>query len=179
VSTDASDIYIAGLANPDGALVKYDPNGNMIWTKLLSAPDHTHVDNLQLSVDSSGIYLAMATSVSGFLMRYDGKGNQLWSIQIPRTTNSVSVGQEGVYVGGASSGSALLSKYGQSSSLILFGVNPPISFAVVGLLGGVVVISLFWLRRQRKKHVRRPRSAVPYSSPRPSGDDTKWMKRQP
>jgi hypothetical protein len=89
------------------------------------------------------------------------------------------VGQDGVYVGGEASNNAALSKYAQSSSLVLFGVNPPFSFGLVALLGGVVVLSLFWLRRQRKRGVRRPRSAVPYSPPKPSEDDSKWMRRPP
>ena len=147
--------------------------------KNFDSPDGTTVGTPRISVDSSGIYLALTTTRSGFLLRYNGNGNQVWTVEMPLTGNAVSAGQDGVYVGGAASNNAVLSKYGQSSSLVLFGVNPPFSFGLVALLGAVVVLSLLWLRRQRKRVLRRPKSAMPYSAPKPSEDDSKWMKRPP
>jgi hypothetical protein len=184
VAADGSGIYVGGLAaqgfgTNSGVLVKYDSSGNVVWTRSFNAPDATTVTNPRMSSGSAGIYLAVTTSLSGFLIRYDSDGNQAWSFQTLVSANSVSVGQDGVYVGGEASNNAALSKYAQSSSLVLFGVNPPFSFGLVALLGGVVVLSLFWLRRQRKRGVRRPRSAVPYSPPKPSEDDSKWMRRPP
>ena len=186
VAADASGIYVVEYSfqggigiGSIGTLVKYDSSGSQLWTRNFASPDATTVGTPRISVDSSGIYLAITTSFSGFLMKYDRNGNQVWAVQAPVSASSVSVGQDGVYVGGEASNNALLAKYAQSSSLVLFGVNPPFSFGLVSLLGGVVVLSLFWLRRQRKRHVRRPRSAVPNSPPKLGEDDSKWVRRPP
>jgi len=170
VAVDASGIYVSGLAYESsaaksGVLVKYDINGNVVWTKSFDAPDSSpFISSQGMAIGTAGIYV-IATSYrqSNFLLRYDNDGNQIWSVQIPITANSLSVGQDAVYVGGVASPNALLSKYSPSSSLILFGVTPPLSFLVLGSLGGVVALSIFWLRRQKKRLIRRPKSAVPYS----------------
>ncbi len=158
---------------------KYDLVGNQVWVKNFDSPDGTTVGSPRISVDSSGIYLGVTTSFSGYLMRFDSDSNRVWSLEIPGSANAVSVGQDGVYVGGGAPTNALLAKYAQSSSLVLFGVNPPFSFGLVALLGGVVVLSLFWLRRLRKRGIRRPKSAVQYNPPKSSEDDSKWMRRPP
>ena len=182
-AVDASGIYVVGTSFQSlglgGTLAKYDLVGKQIWVKNFDSPDGTTVGTPRISVDLSGIYLAITTSFSGYLIRYDSNGNQVWSVQVPRSANAVSVGQDGVYVGGGAPTNALLSKYGQSSSLVLFGVNPPLSFGLVALLGGIVALSLFWLRRQRKNRIRRPKSAGPYGPPKPGGDNSKWVRRPP
>jgi hypothetical protein len=178
-----SGIYVTGTSFQSlglgGTLAKYDLGGNQLWIKNFDSPDGTTVGTPRISANSSGIYLAITTSFSGFLMKYDRNGNQVWAVQAPVSASSVSVGQDGVYVGGEASNNALLAKYGQSSSLVLFGVNPPFSFGLVALLGGIVTLSLFWLRKQRKNRIRRPKSAVPYSPPKPGEDDSKWVRRPP
>jgi hypothetical protein len=187
LAADASGIYVAGTTYlgglmASGILIKYDVTGNMIWTRIYDAPGGIGVQNPQISIDTTGIYLAMATyrsSTSGLLVRYDDNGNQVWSIEIPVSADAVSIGQNSVYVGGTSSSAELLAKYDQSSSLVLFGVNPPFSFGLVGLLAGVVALSVLWFRRQRRRQIRRPKSSVPYSSKKSREDDAKWMKRQP
>jgi hypothetical protein len=187
LAADASGIYVAGTTylgglTASGVLIKYDVTGNMIWTRIYDAPGGIGVQNPQISIDTTGIYLAMATyrsSTSGLLVRYDDNGNQVWSIEIPVSADAVSIGQNSVYVGGTSSSAELLAKYDQSSSLVLFGVNPPFSFGLVGLLAGVVALSVLWFRRQRRRQIRRPKSSVPYSSKKSREDDAKWMKRQP
>jgi hypothetical protein len=181
-----SGIYIVGTslqsAGLGGALAKYDLVGNQVWVKSFDSPDATFFEAPRISVDHSGVYLALVTSRSGFLTRYDSNGEQVWSVIIPSVTPasiiSVSVGQDGVYLGGkTSSGDASLSKYGQSSSLVFFGVNPPFSFGLVGLLGGLVVLSIFRLRRQRKSRFHHAKSVAPYRAPKPSDEESKWMKR--
>jgi hypothetical protein len=184
VSTDSTNIYVSGLGSGTVSLSKFDWNGGILWTKDIAAPDLTGIDDVHMSVDQSGIYFAMTTVRSGFLMRYDTNGSQAWSVQIHRRLNAISLAQSGVYVGGDDGFSqgplnAFVTEFSQSSSLVLFGVNPPFSFAIVGVLGGAVALSIFWLRRQRKRQIRRPKSAVPYSSPKTGEDDSKWMKRQP
>ncbi len=179
VSADTTGIYVAGYFNPSGFLSKYDWNGNQVWTRNLDAPDYAVVHNLQMSVNPSGVYLAMSTLRSGFLMRYDGNGNQVWSFQVHRSLNAISVGENGVYVGGKDSfvetqGNAFITEFSQSSSLILFGLNPPYSFGLVSLLAGLTALSILWLRRGRKKKVRPPSANRNYESrgrrgPQPTG----------
>ncbi len=193
ITSDSNHVYAVGYGAVSGYLRSYNFDGTLNWAENLTcscAPYDVAVDSSgiyivgtigtpRISVDSSGIYLAGTTSFSGYLIRYDSNGNHVWTVEIPLSVNSASAGQDGVYVGGAASNNAVLSKYGQSSSLVLFGVNPPFSFGLVALLGAVVVLSLLWLRRQRKRVLRRPKSAMPYSAPKPSEDDSKWMKRPP
>jgi hypothetical protein len=182
VAADTSGIYIVGTSSQTiglgGTLSKYDQLGKRLWIKNFDSPDGTTVGTPRISLDQSGIYIVVTTSLSGYLLRYDNDGNQMWSVAVSGTANAVSAGQDGVFVGGGPSTNALLSKYGQASSLVLFGVNPPFSFGLIALLGGMVVLSLLWLRRQRKRGVRHPKSVVPYSAPKPS-DGSKWMKRPP
>ncbi len=187
VSADASGVYMAGYSYQGpystGFLTKYDLNGNQVWERELNPPDLTTVANLQMSVDSSGIYLAMTTPNSGFLMRYDTNGGQDWSFRIPIVLNSVSVAQGGVYVGGhysftdmSGSGfwSGFITEFGSSSSLILFGLNPPYSFILVAAVGGVVILSVLWLRRQIRKRASQLKSEAPYGPARPAEDESVW-----
>src|SRR3989442_15690616 len=183
LSIDASGLYVSGLAGSTGEVVKLDLVGRMVWAETFDAPDGTPLSTVWISVGSSGIYLAVTSSASGigsgFLMRYDANGNQVWSVQTPVSSKSVSVGQDGVYVGGVTFDNGLLSKYGEASSLVLFGVNPPFSFTIIVSLAGVVALSIFWLMRQRKKRIRLPKSVVPYSSPKPSSGDARWVRKPP
>ncbi len=175
VSADSTGIYVAGYSSQGGGvtngfLSKYDWNGNQLWTRNLDPPDYTSVAIFQMSVNPSGIYLAMTTVRSGFLMRYDGNGNQAWSFHMQRRLNTVSAGQNSVYVGGKDSfgdnaeGNAFITEFSQSSSLILFGLNPPYSFGLVSLLAGLTALSILWRRRERKKKVRPPSANRNYES---------------
>jgi hypothetical protein len=183
VAVDASSIYVVGTSAQSlglgGTLAEYDLSGTQVWVKNFVSPDGTTVGTPRISVDSSGIYIAITTSFSGYLIRYDSNGSQVWSVGVPGSASAISARPDGVYVGGGTPTNALLSKYAQSSSLVLFGVNPPFSFALVGVLAGIVALSLFWLRMLRKNRIRRPKSAVPYTQPKSGEDDSKWIRRPP
>jgi hypothetical protein len=187
LAADASEIYIVGAWSQGtglaGTLVKYDLAGSLLWMRNFDSPDGTTVGTPRISLDTSGIYVAVTANSGGYLVRFDSNGNQVWSVGVPGPANAISARPDGVYVGGGDQNNpfttASLSKYAQSSSLVLFGVNPPFSFGLVALLGGVVVLSLFWLRRLRKNRIRRPRSAVPYNPPKSSEDDSRWMRKPP
>lgn len=175
VSADSTGIYVAGVSYRGGLLIKSDFSGNTLWTKSFSAPSSLPIYSLQFSMGPSGIYLVLNDAFHEFLARYDTNGDQVWYITVRGRINSISAAQDGVYVGGQdSSQAALLAKYGQSSSLIFFGVNPPFSFGLVGLVGAIVVLSIFLFRRQRKKHSQRPKRITPHVASRPSPDESRW-----
>jgi len=186
ISADASGLYVTGYAYQGAVatafLDKYDSNGNQIWTKNINPLDLTTVAILQMSVGPSGIYLAMTTIRSGYLLRYDSNGNQVWSFNLHKAPGTVSVGQNGVYLGGQDfykevSGNAFVSEFSQSSSLIFFGLNPPYSFITVGALVTGVGFTVWWLWRRAKRRPPRPKSTAPYGSPKPQADEPMWRRR--
>lgn|SRR3989442_8395103 len=186
VSADSTGIYVTGMgAFGTGALSRYDLNGKQVWTRMIPSPDPTDVADIHLSTDSSGVDLAMKTSMFGYLMRYDGGGNQLWSIRTLQSLDSVWAGQSGVYVGGKDTfaeltiGNGFVSEYSTSSSLILFWVNPPWSFAILAGVGGAVVLSVVWYGRRLRRRALRPKTSVPRPSSRSPEDHRQWIKRGP
>jgi len=183
ISADSTGIYAMGIAFGTGVLSRYDVNGNQVWTKMIPSPDPTGVADLHLSADSSGVDLAMMTGMSGYLMRYDGNGNQVWSIRTLGSLHSIWAGQSAVYVGGKAiygeftGGDAFVSEYGSSSSLILFWVNPPWSFAILAGVGGAVVLSLVWYGKRVRRRASRPKRTVPPPSSKSPEDHRQWIKR--
>ncbi len=57
----------------------------------------------------------------------------------------------------ANSGDAFVTVLGKSSSLIFFGVNPPVSFGILGALIIVATTCILWFRRRWKNRRRPPR----------------------
>lgn len=166
ISGDASGIYLLGSTQSafpgqslsghiDMFVRKYDLNGDALWTIQLLAPYSTGASDEHISVNPFGIFLL----VSGSLLRYDSNGNRIWSLPLHKTTGALSVGQNAVYVEGPSRSDPGLkvsaAAYSLSSSLILFGVNPPFSFVIAGLLASAAALSVVWLRKGWKKKVRR------------------------
>jgi hypothetical protein len=189
ISGDSTGIYGVGTTQTsggifDGFLSKYDLNGNQLWTTSFSAPGFDSVRQVEVSADSSGVYLATTTNdLRGIVMKYDGKGNHVWSVLLPWRTGTgsltsgdvIAVGDAGVYVGGDSRTSTpnsvgFIAQITKSSSLVFFGVNPPYSFGLVGLLAALVAISVLSLRRRLKKKLRAPRANVTYRSQKIPGD---------
>ncbi len=193
ISGDATGMYVAGNTQSafpgqvssgrvDTFVRKYDWNGNELWTIQFGASDYTTLLNPHISVNPSGVYLAVTTGESrGFVMKYDGNGNHVWSLQIQPSPsqggaemNAISVGENGVYAGGsqrlAIGQVAFIAEFSQSSSLILFGFNPPFSFGLAGLLVGFVALSILWLRRQMKRKVRPHTATKLYGSSRLPAD---------
>ena len=166
ISGDASGIYVLGstrnalpgqslVGHTDTFIRKYDSKGNALWTIEFLAPYSTGASDEHISANPSGIFLL----VFGSMLRYDSNGNRVWSIPLHQTTGALSVGENNVYVGGPWGSDpgrkAFAEAYDVSSSLVLFGVNPPFSFVIAGLLASAAALSVLWLRKGWKKKVRR------------------------
>ena len=174
ITGDSSSVYIAGNVPSKsgllrGYLARYSPSGNMLWTRDFSAPGLNSVNKVKIAADSSGVYLAETTGEpAGIVMNYDLNGNLIWSTRLPWATglgyapsDVIALGDSVLYVAGdfidASSNGAFVTVLGKSSSLVFFGVNPPVSFGVLGALIMAVTACLLWLRWRWMKTRRPPR----------------------
>ena len=138
VATHTSGVYVVGYVDccnstfpgvpltvqADGYLMKFDGNGNVLWTRLISTIE---VDQgLGIAIDDSGVYVVGTTwgnlagpqgQRDGFLRKYGHDGSTQWTKQIGTFLPSgdaavddlyaVAVGPSGVYVAGATSQGAL------------------------------------------------------------------------
>jgi len=176
ITGDSSSVYIAGtiptgLGLFRGYLARYGSSGNMLWARDFSAPGLNSVTEVKIAADSSGVYLAETTSEpAGIVMNYDLNGNLIWSMKLPWATglgyapsDVIALNDSVLYVAGdlpnynANSGDAFVTVLGKSSSLIFFGLNPPVSFGVLGALITAVAVCLLWLRWRWMKTRRPPR----------------------
>ncbi len=124
----SSEVYVTGRTdgtfsgqtssgNDDVFMLKYDSNGNVLWTRQLGTAGFDEVVGLE--ADSSGIYLAGGTdgAFSGytnlgdydaFIRKYDTSGNEVWTRQFGTTSYDdafeVSIFGSAVYVVGMTSG---------------------------------------------------------------------------
>ncbi len=180
---DTTGIYLMGLtldsfpgqeASGHGDLFirKYDWSGNTAWTSEFSSPDYAQLGSPAMSEKSQGLYLTTSSGAGhGFIVKYDNSGTFSWFLQVDQSPMSISAGDNGAYVGGFSSTTnlAILEQVGSSSSLVLFGLNPPISFGVVALLSSLVAMSVIYFSRRRKY---RPRSVATLQSAKIPADAT-------
>ncbi len=120
VAADAAgNVYVTGSASGDlngisssgygGAfLVKYDPDGNLIWTRLLSASA-----GYKVVVDSNGVYIAgTKTVITGnwqyqsyvFVRMFSPDGVELWADEFRSSSNDylkgLAIHSSGLYLGG-------------------------------------------------------------------------------
>lgn len=164
VSVDATGVYVVGgtdgvfpgqtpVGGSDAFLVKYDTNGNSLWTRQFG----TSADETAYSVaaGSSGVYLAGYTDGSfpgytnaglgdAFLGKYDANGNPVWTPRQLGTPGEdiafgVAVDASGAYITGyvwgtlpgqtsAGSYDAFLRKYDNSGNILWtrqFGTSSP------------------------------------------------------
>ncbi len=154
VAADTTGAYIVGFATAipgqpqifnNGAFIsKYDPNGNVLWTRLFTAQEaFGDTRAMAVSLDATGVYMAGSTSgtlpgqkFSGtldiFVRKYDFNGNEMWTRQFgPGRANAIAANSTGVYVAGSGggtitgqTGSQFLRKYDASGNAIwtrLFG----------------------------------------------------------
>ena len=163
VSGDSTGIYLSGAS-----LRKYDFRGSLVWRTQIDSPDPPPLGHSSVSVEASGIYLSLHTNFHDLLMKYDLNGNVVWTLQMGYTQDHdapggyrLAPGYGGVYVAASvkepSDNIAFVGKVSASASLVVFGVNPPLSFFI---LSGMVVgsaASLFSFRRLRRRRVRPPR----------------------
>ena len=173
IASDSTSTYVVGSAQTatglsDGFLTKYDSSGGKLWSRSFSAQGLNSVRKVEAAADSSGIYLTETTTEPrSFVMKYDINGNLMWSLQLPLTTglgaapsDAISLGGSAIYVGGDSEAAVLdvvfLTILDKSSSLIFFGVNPPFSFGILGVLVAAAITSVLWLRRRWTRTHRPP-----------------------
>lgn len=127
VAADATGAYIVGFATAipgqpqifnNGAFIsKYDPNGNVLWTRLFTAQEASgDTRAMAVTLDATGVYMAGETSgtlpgqtFSGsldvFVRKYDFSGNEMWTRQFgPGRANGIAANSTGVYVAGTGGG---------------------------------------------------------------------------
>jgi PKD repeat protein len=123
IAVDSSgNVYVTGYSVGDGtnydyATIKYDPNGNPLWTARYDGPGHGDDEAMALAVDSVGNAYVTGYSLKGdhyecVTVKYDTIGNQAWSATHygPLNGDTMGVGITvdslgNVYVAGRSSGS--------------------------------------------------------------------------
>lgn len=165
IGGDASGIYVSGsTSNPfpghslalagrsDMFLRKYDLNGNVLWTAESGAPDLSAAGTTLVCTENSGVYV-LVLSAYEWVLKYDANGNYNWhSAGLPGggvLHASISARNGVVYVGGATlDHEAIIYGLAESSSLILFGIDPPLSFLVAALISGGVILSVFLFKRK-------------------------------
>src|SRR6266516_1247440 len=185
LSEDNSGVYVSGTISRgnysprNGFVSKYDFDGNMIWTEGFSSPDQTSVISALLWADPSGIYVSYESEVTskGYVAKYDSNHNQAWNFETPISPLGpfqVAYTAGELFLAGTVSQNAFVQAFSGSPSLILFGLNPPISFVFLGsLLTGIGVCVYFLARRYSRRISKRPRSASPvryrntYRNPNP------------
>ena len=162
LSGDASGIYVAAYSGFGLVLSKLDLNGVVLWSFETDAPDgRASVGHTHLSVSSSGMYV----TESGFVVKYDADGNRVWyvpSLSRADVSYAISASSDGVYFGAGlppadspiSQGRVSLLLVSGSKSLIMFGIGPPYSFAIVAVLSAIIVGSMLWVRRRWEQNKR-------------------------
>lgn len=81
-----------GDPNYDFALVKYDPDGKLIWMKSYNGPANKYDVALDIALDGQeNIYISGRTDISNStynyaVVKYDANGNQLWASQYNNLT---------------------------------------------------------------------------------------------
>jgi len=128
-------------------------NGNTVWTSEFASPDSARLAGPVISEGSKSLYLATSSGAgNGFILRYNSNGALSWSLRTAQTPESISAGEDGAYAGGTSNANlAFIEHVGASSSLVLFGLNPPVSFAFLTIIAGFATASVLYLSRQRRK----------------------------
>jgi len=176
VSNDSTGVYVSGTAYLGpvpgfGWLRKFDFSGNLQWTVRIDSPDSSGIGDSSIFADGSGVYVSMhSISSKEYLMKYGPEGGKIWSFQMQgRQRNIYGVGNAyrlsatsgALYVAGSvvqnGNSEGFVSRVSTSPSLVMFGLNPPLSFIVLGVLVGGSVVSLMTFRRLRRKKAHPPR----------------------
>ncbi len=128
VAADSTGAYVVGTAGgtlngqagpglANAFIVRYDANGNVLWTRVIGAA-LTFTNGYAVAADSSGVYVAGATTgaIGGansglqdvFVRKYDSSGNTLWTQQFGTgqddQARALAINSSGVYVLGQTNG---------------------------------------------------------------------------
>lgn len=127
VAADTSGVYVVGYTSgglqganaggEDAFVRKYDPNGNVLWTRQFGGSGQDQATSV--AVDAAGLYVGgwastalpgqtLAGGVDAFLRRYDFNGNEVWTRQFGSDNSDkiygVAVDAGAIYVGGDTNG---------------------------------------------------------------------------
>jgi len=126
-----------------------------------------------ISSTSSGTYVTGVGTGQLYLLKCDADCHSVWSF--PFRDNSItdfttSLGENAVYLAGSkTSGSdnlAFVEELSLTSSLVFFGVNPPLSFGLVAVLVSLGILGFFLFLKLKSSKARRlhPSSRTPFQS---------------
>jgi hypothetical protein len=185
ISGDGASAYVSGsasssaFARPTGFLTKYDGKGSIVWNSVFDSPDQSGVADSSVWTDSTGVYVSFA-SIEGneFVLKFDFSGHQVWGFKAPTplgpllslTGHRTFIGTAvpgGFILAGVSTQSAsggtrgLLQEFSGAPSLIFFGINPPLSFVILGGLIAGSTASVLAFRKLRRKRTRPSRIGPP------------------
>jgi uncharacterized protein (TIGR03437 family) len=130
VAADASGVYVVGYtggglqgANAGGSdafIRKYDPDGNVLWTRQFGGSGGADDRATAAAVDSTGLYVGgsvagalpgqagSGVNLDAFVRKYDFAGNETWTRQFGtidlERTYGVALHASGVYVTGETGG---------------------------------------------------------------------------
>ncbi len=77
-----------GTTNEDIILMKYDPNGNLLWNLTYTIPDSSTGKGYDIKVDiDENIYISGGGSY--FILKFDSEGNLLWATEWSGWTNDI------------------------------------------------------------------------------------------
>jgi len=120
---DQGNVYVTGYSTGSGTdidytTIKYDSNGNQLWTARYNGPGNGYDGSQAIKVDSSGnVYVTGRSNIAVddndyTTIKYDTNGNQIWIALYDGPANSMDFAEDiavdnmgHVYVTGASTGS--------------------------------------------------------------------------
>ncbi len=100
VTDNDGNVYVTGerdwipLGNSDYVTIKYDSEGNELWTAFYDGPGHGKDDAQAIAVDDSGnVYVTGGstgdtTSIDYATIKYDSNGNELWVVRFDDAKNA-------------------------------------------------------------------------------------------
>ena len=100
IAATGDSVYLAGGADDDVFLNKYDTDGTLIWNLTWGGTGASGAD--AIATTEASVYLAGSTNddLYGFLNKYDSDGNLLWNITWDGDVSGVATAGESVYLAG-------------------------------------------------------------------------------
>jgi len=77
----------SGGGNPTALVVKYDPSGDTIWSRVYDSLGNDHANGLAVDSDGNVIMAGGVGAYFGEVLKYDRNGNLLWVRQCPPTSD--------------------------------------------------------------------------------------------
>ena len=103
----AGNVYVTGVSegrgtNEDYATVKYDVNGNQLWSARYSGVGNGYDEAVALAIDSAGnVYVTGNSEGYAYTIKYSADGERIWDRYYYFTVTALAVDRQGnVYLGG-------------------------------------------------------------------------------